>query len=57
MAEEISFTVEESDEQQVTPWKAQAAKGKSSIDYDKLISKFWQLEKKQQKNYNYQHNN
>ena len=29
--------LEESEEQQVTPWKAQAAKGKSTIDYDKLI--------------------
>ena len=29
--------LEESEEQQVTPWKAQAAKGKSTIDYDKLV--------------------
>lgn len=29
--------LEESEEQQITPWKAQAAKGKSTIDYDKLI--------------------
>ena len=32
--------LEESEEQQVTPWKAQAAKGKSTIDYDKLVGKF-----------------
>lgn len=38
MAEIEQF--EESEEQQVTPWKAQAAKGKSTIDYDKLVGKF-----------------
>ena len=29
--------LDESEEQQVTPWKAKAAKGKCTIDYDKLI--------------------
>ena len=40
MAEENTIQVEEAEEQQVTPWKAQAAKGKSTIDYDKLIREF-----------------
>lgn len=35
--------LEESEEQQVTPWKAQAAKGKSTIDYDKLIGELLML--------------
>ena len=30
---------EESDEQIVTPWTAHAAKGETTIDYEKLISK------------------
>ena len=34
---EPEHSVDESEEQQVTPWKAHAAKGKSTIDYDKLI--------------------
>lgn len=39
MAEEAKITAEvETEEQEVTPWKAHAAKGKSTIDYDKLIS-------------------
>lgn len=39
MAENTVVETEESEEQQVTPWKAHAAKGKSTIDYDKLIRK------------------
>ena len=37
MAEENPKTGE--GEQEITPWKAQAAKGKATIDYDKLIGK------------------
>ena len=42
MAEKVAVCLEgtEDNEQKVTPWTAQAGKGKNSIDYDKLIGEF-----------------
>ena len=40
MAENVPEHMEDTDEQKVDPWTAHAAKGKKTIDYDKLIRKF-----------------
>ena len=42
MADKVAVCLEgaEDNEQKVTPWTAQAGKGKNSIDYDKLIGEF-----------------
>ena len=41
MADNVTVHVEDKDEQQVDPWTAHAAKGKKTIDYDKLIREYY----------------
>ena len=41
MAENATVHVEDNDDQNVTPWTAHAAKGKKTIDYDKLTREFY----------------